>query len=883
MDKQNIESIYPLTALQQAFLWHSLQKSVQAGLLHVRCMLVGQLNEACFRQAWEIVISAHPALRTAVHWEGVKQPLQVVTRQVELPWTMLDWRDKESVDAKLDSGIEERLLEERLEDFLQAERDRGFDFTQSPISRVALIRLTERSYELVWTCHHLTLDGWSGALVLNQVVDTYEALLQGKSPAVSPVPTFQAYVRWQQQQDFAATKAFWQETLAGYEHPESRPFSQDAEGPLCTSSFVVTREQTATVNAFLRSHRLTLNTLMQGVCSLLLRGYSQTSDILFGATVSGRQCDLPGVDSIVGMLINVLPIRVSVSDSVAVLDWLQALQRQQMAVVPYAHAALGDIQQWCNLPGRLFDSLLVIENYPIHAASDESSLQLENLQSGMVSAYGLTVLVKPGESLALAAESAAVTTEVLTHLLAQFSELLSAIVETPQIKVAEILASGDFSSVSISAIQRRDDGDSGLTGSLLSNSSVSRDGSAAPMSTPRSPLELTLLKIWSSILGQRQQRLLGFTDSFFDWGGSSLLAVQLFNEMQRQLNCTLPLATLFQAPTVRAFAAILAQSQSADASVAKWSSLVPIQPNGDQRPFFFHGGSADALTWARFSQLLGADQPFYAFQRPDLDGREVTMLTVEELAATCVKELRMVQPEGPYIVGGHCFGGAVAFEMARQLQAQGQRVESVVLIDAYRPEVLPDSRRIRLQTQLNLSLFWLRKNYYYHGSRKDLQQLPAKLWKKVQRRFSTAAIPPPTKVSPVQNSVHLDSAHSDAETASVSEASEPVVVSPSYEVRYAQAIAANEWAAARYQATKYDGTLKLFRAKIQMLEWYFGPSLGWQVLVKDRLTNTVIPGFFGNLFNQSAAPILAEQVKAYLSTLPSASMPNPLLQSRLKS
>ena len=883
MDKQNIESIYPLTALQQAFLWHSLQTSVQAGLLHVRCTLVGQLDEHCFRQAWDTVIVAHPALRTSVHWEGVKQPLQVVARQVQLPWTVQDWREKESVDAHLDNR-----LEDRLEDFLQKDRDgkalpeedRSFDLTQAPISRISLIRLTDSSYELVWTCHHLMLDGWSSALVLNQVVDAYEALSQGQSPVVSSAPTFQSYVRWQQQQDSAATKAFWQEALTGFEHPASRLFWQNAEGPLCADEMVMTREETAAVNAFLRSHRLTLNTLMQGVWSLLLRGYSQTSDVLFGSTVSGRQCDLPGVESIVGLLINVLPVRVNVSESETVIDWLQTLQRQQVAVVPYAHTALSDIQQWCGLPGRLFDSLLVIENYPIRTASAESSLRLENLKSGVVSTYGLTVLVKPGESLVVAAESAAVTTEVLTHLLTQFSQLLNAIVETPQVAVAEILASGDFSRASLISIQTKDDVDSSVT-----DSSISRDDSEVPLSMPRSPLELSLLKIWSSVLGTRQQRSLGVDDSFFDWGGSSLLAVQLFNEMQRQLECALPLATLFQAPTVSEFAVLLAQSQSGDTPATKWSSLVPIQPNGAQRPFFFHGGSADALTWARFSQLLGADQPFYAFQRPDLDGRKVTMLTVEELAADCVKELRMLQPEGPYIVGGHCFGGAVALEMAQQLQALGQRVDSVVLIDAYRPEVLPSSRRIQLQTQLNLGLFWLRKNYYYYGNRKDLKRLPAKLWEKVRGRLGSAdtTIQPseqPSEAVPSQSEVHLASESEASESEAFESGVSGAAVPNSYEARYAQAIAANDWAAARYQATEYKGTLKLFRAKIQMLEWYFGESLGWQTLVKDRLQTTFIPGFFGNLFNQRAAPILAEQVKTYLSTLPPAPMPDSSLASQ---
>ena len=256
-----------------------------------------------------------------------------------------------------------------------------------------------------------------------------------------------------------------------------------------------------------------------------------------------------------------------------------------------------------------------------------------------------------------------------------------------------------------------------------------------------------------------------------------------------------------------------------------------------------------------------------AVQRPDLDGREVTMMTVEELAADCVKEMRMVQPKGPYIVGGHCFGGAIAFEIAQQLQAEGQKVASLILIDAYRPAVLPSSRRIRLQTQLNLGIFWLRKNYYYYGNRKELGRLPGKLWEKVSgRRQSTGAAEASqsTEASTLQSMEALASENTTTE----------LDASTDYEVRYAQAIAANDWAAARYQASDYCGTLKLFRADIQMLEWYFGESLGWQTLVKDRLSVHFITGFYGNMFNTSAATVVAEQVKAYLATLPASEPPS---------
>ncbi|MEO0870286.1 MAG: condensation domain-containing protein, partial [Cyanobacteria bacterium J06642_11] len=220
------------------------------------------------------------------------------------------------------------------------DRAYGFELTQAPISRLALIQLGESAYELVWSCHHLLLDGWSGALVFNQVFDIYGALQQGQSPSPQTVPTYQSYVRWLKQQDEAAAAAFWQQELKGVTEPTGLPIqdtvhgashvdppkSGDFESSLSTDaaqetspSIVFSPEVTAEMQAFLRSHRLTLNTLIQGIWVILLRGYSGKSDVLFGATVSGRQGELAGIESIVGLLINVLPVRVNVTPQTTIV------------------------------------------------------------------------------------------------------------------------------------------------------------------------------------------------------------------------------------------------------------------------------------------------------------------------------------------------------------------------------------------------------------------------------------------------------------------------------------------------------------------------------------------------------------------------------------
>ena len=848
MDKQNIETIYGLAPLQQAFLWHSLQTSSQDGLIHMRCTLRGDVNPDLLQRAWEFIVEQHPALRTSVHWEGVKQPLQVVAKRAAIPWTYLDWQGHADQQTALAN-------------FLERDRELSFELTQAPISRLALICLDKLEYELVWSCHHLMLDGWSGALVFNQVFDCYGVLQQGQSPIVKAKPTYQSFIRWLKQQDEAAAATFWQETLEGFEEPTGLPVvSRGGEVEEAredgASEIIFSAAVTAELQQILRSHRLTLNTLMQGIWALLLHSYSGKSDVLFGATVSGRQGDLAGVESIVGMLINVLPVRVKIVTQQMMLNWLRNLQAQQALANRYAYASPDQIQSWSGVSGRLFDSLLVIENYPIQTTLDRS-LRVENMRSGLVSTYGLTVIVKPGNELTVMLQAEAPYRKVLTTLLAQFRAVVEAIVENPERSIEEILPSQTLL-VSEQSVESVADVAADL----------SRDQLEGHFFAPSNPLELKLTKIWESVLGVSS---LSVEDNFFDVGGNSLLAVQLFNQMQQQLDCNLPLATLFQAGNVRQFAALLSQKQP----ISAWSSLVPIQTSGSKRPLFFHGGSADALTWARFSHLLGTDRPFYALQRPDLDGNEVTHTTVEELAIDCVKEMRMVQPKGPYLVGGHCLGGAVAFEIAQQLQTDGEDIESVVMIDSYRPGELPETRFVKLQSRLQLGMFWVRKNYYYHGGWENVAALPKKIWKKFVPVKGPLSSPSIREFEASQNSPKLklirDTMPQGSENkVSNSDSSNSTPLEASnvpYEYRYARAQKANDLAAALYAAQPYRGRVKLFRAEIQILDWYFGQALGWQTVAKDGVELTKIPGFFGNLFNQRSTPLLVEQVKAYLATL----------------
>jgi pimeloyl-ACP methyl ester carboxylesterase len=185
-----------------------------------------------------------------------------------------------------------------------------------------------------------------------------------------------------------------------------------------------------------------------------------------------------------------------------------------------------------------------------------------------------------------------------------------------------------------------------------------------------------LARIWQDVLGVKS---IGLDQNYFDLGGDSPLAVQLFAQIEKAFNVKLPLATLFEAPTIEELARILLR----EASTPRWSPLVAIQPAGSRPPFFcIHGAGGNVLIYRDLSQNLGPDQPFYGLQSPGLDGSRPPLTRIEEMAALYVKEIRTVQPYGPYFLGGYCMGGTIAYEMAQQLRAQGEQVGLLALFDS---------------------------------------------------------------------------------------------------------------------------------------------------------------------------------------------------------
>ncbi|HEV2845383.1 MAG TPA: condensation domain-containing protein, partial [Thermoanaerobaculia bacterium] len=347
----SIEEIFPLSPMQQGLLFHSLSAPDPAVYtVQVCCTIEGDLDCGAFQSAWQAVTDLHPALRSDFDWEELDEPVQVVHRSLR-------------------AAVECRG-EEDLEGFLAEDRRRPFQLSEAPLLRLSLLRAGTLRH-LVWTYHHLLLDGWSALLVLGQVFAAYAALRQGRPPALVPPRRFSDYVAWLRRLDREAAAAFWRRELRGFGEPTPLPvrLAQDGPGTAGRAVAALAPDLTAALRSFARQHRLTLNTLVQGAWALALGRAAGEEEVLFGATVSGRPPELAGADSMVGLFLNTLPVRVPVPPTAALASWLADLQARQVAVRQAQYVPLAAIQGWSELPRDrpLFDSLLIYENHPVSA------------------------------------------------------------------------------------------------------------------------------------------------------------------------------------------------------------------------------------------------------------------------------------------------------------------------------------------------------------------------------------------------------------------------------------------------------------------------------------------------------------------------------------
>ncbi|MDQ2586489.1 non-ribosomal peptide synthase/polyketide synthase [Saccharothrix yanglingensis] len=372
----DVEDVYPLTPLQAGMVFHSL---VEPGAYvdRMRIVLDGVTDPAALREAWQRVVDRTPVLRSSVVWEGVDEPVQVVHRHVELAV----------------GGADE--LSDR---FDPAE----LDLSAAPLMRVGITPLAEDRVEVVWVSHHVLLDGWSTAQVFAEVLEHYRAITGGDAPALPLRRPFRDYLGWLAEQDPAEAEAHWRSLLSGVEVATPLPFDRvpaeghhdrstaDARDRTGVVRLSLSTAESAALHDTARRHGLTVNTVVQGLWALLLSRHSGERDVVFGSTVSGRPAELPGVESMIGMLINTVPTRVVVDGDARTSAWLRELQTAQSESRRFDFVSLAQVRQWVGT--RLFDSAVVFENYPLSEVTEATGVRVGEVTAEEGANFALTLV-----------------------------------------------------------------------------------------------------------------------------------------------------------------------------------------------------------------------------------------------------------------------------------------------------------------------------------------------------------------------------------------------------------------------------------------------------------------------------------------------------------
>lgn len=372
-------------------------------------------------------------------WKNQKRPLQAVHKRVDAPIVSLDWRGQTRSEqiARLDAELEAELRE-------------GFDFAKGPLMRLWLIRLEDHRYQFVHSFHHILLDEWCISLLLMDFLGHYGSFVRGERLMREKPRPYRDYIAWLQKQDITAAESFWRGYLENFPTPTPLPYDRLPEGladqneDAADHCLYLSADMSATLADLAQRHHLTVNTFFQGAWALLLNYYGSEREVLFGVTVAGRPTELPGVESILGLFINTVPLRVSMQPDRPLMDWLKDLLAENVRVRQYDYAPLVQMQRWSEVPRgeALFHSLFVFENAPVDRELCEGRIIFkgEEEQYRVHTNYPLTVMGWPGRELGLkiSYDKRLFDADTTGRMIRHFRTLLEAMAERPTARLADL-------------------------------------------------------------------------------------------------------------------------------------------------------------------------------------------------------------------------------------------------------------------------------------------------------------------------------------------------------------------------------------------------------------------------------------------------------------
>ncbi len=549
-DKKNVKNIYALTPVQEGMLFYALyDKTSLAYFEQVYYHISGKLSVSAFERAWNELVQRHDILRTIFVYKNVPQPLQIVLkkRQLEIQF--------EDLQALTSEEQERHCLQYREKD-----QSTPFDLSKDVLMRFAVFRLGETSCNLVWSCHHILLDGWSVGKLYEEFFMLYDAFVHEKTPVLPPPVPFSQYLTWLNKQNKKEAKAYWKNYLNDYHQLASVPQIETESGAIAepswipeTFTFRMSREVTSGLKELASRNRVTLNTVFMTLWGILLSRYNDVQDIVFGAAVSGRPAEIDGIEDIVGLFINTIPVRIKLTPGHRFQDLLQTVQKESAQGQNYHYTSLVDIMMETALQRNLFDHILIFENFPSLENSQDGSnapFVVDRFEKFELTSYDLSVQVFPEEELefVIIYQPSLYERTIVERIENHLTMIMEAVLQDESLTVETIHVLSEDEKANYLQARKIIATDEGLDRKI-----------STPYAAPETEQQEKLVSIWQELLSLEK---VGIDDNFFELGGHSLLATRIVSRIHKLLEVEVGLKEFFDHPNIRSLEQLIHQKST---------------------------------------------------------------------------------------------------------------------------------------------------------------------------------------------------------------------------------------------------------------------------------------------------------------------------------
>ncbi|WP_313560433.1 non-ribosomal peptide synthetase [Ruminiclostridium cellobioparum] len=430
LDMQNVEDILALTSMQEGILFHYLSNPTSKQYSEQLCLnLYGEVDIELIKKSWNFVAETNEVLRAIFRWEGLRTPVQIILKNFKVPLTFYDFSQT--------PANEQNVL---IKNIAENDIDKGFDLLTEPF-RVILCMLEENIYEMIISYHHILFDGWSNGIIINEFIQAYSTFNKSISYPKLVKPKFKEYLRWYNSRNKESQSIYWNRYLKEFEEKTQLPVDEKRVNPdeICNYNYILSIKMVEKINNFINKNEVTLASLIYTVWGILLQKYNNVEDVVFGTTISGRTQEVTGIDKMVGLFINTIPLRLKTNKQDTVIETLKSVNEVLIERQEYQHTPLVEIKSYSgiNKNESLFDSIVVIENYPIEGILDSKD---KSIDIRFKSIFGFTnfyvtlrVMVFDGIKLEFVYNSSLFKSDTIERLVNHYLKILMEVIEKPDI------------------------------------------------------------------------------------------------------------------------------------------------------------------------------------------------------------------------------------------------------------------------------------------------------------------------------------------------------------------------------------------------------------------------------------------------------------------